>query len=50
MHGGMKTAAGKNRVIPIADKILPFISEMYNPKHEYLVTGHRKPMDYQKMR
>ena len=50
MRGGMKTAAGKNRVIPIADKILPFISAMYNPKHEYLVTENRKPMDYQKMR
>ena len=34
MRGGIKTAASKNRLIPIADKILPFISEMYNPENE----------------
>lgn len=30
MEGGIKTAAGKNRFIPIADKILPFIHTAYN--------------------
>lgn len=48
MRGGVKTAAGKNRIIPIAEKILPFISEMYNPKNEYLVTENKKPIHYQK--
>ena len=44
MRGEMKTSAGRNRVIPIADKILPFISGMYNSQNEYLVTKNRKPM------
>lgn len=30
MRGGIKTAAGKNRIIPIAEKIYPFIEQMYN--------------------
>ena len=34
MIGGMKTAAGKNRVIPISKKILPFITELYKKNHE----------------
>lgn len=29
MIGGVKTAAGKNRIIPIAKCILPFVSEIY---------------------
>ena len=37
MMGGMKTAAGKNRVIPIAKKIFPFIKAMYDKGEEYLV-------------
>ena len=36
MQGGIKTSAGKNRIIPIAKKILPFISELYNPQTETL--------------
>lgn len=36
MMGGMKTAAGKNRAVPIAKKIYPFIEAMYNPDAEYL--------------
>ena len=47
MRGGVKTAAGKNRVIPIAEKILPFISEMYNPQNEFLITQSGKPIKYQ---
>lgn len=46
MYGGMKTAAGKNRAVPIADKILPFISDMYDPSNEYLVMD---PSDDQPM-
>lgn len=37
LRAGMKTAAGRNRVIPLADKIKPFIAAMYDPKNEYLV-------------
>ena len=46
MMGGLKTPAGKNRAIPIAEKIFPFISEMYSPDNEYLVIDSRdgKPM------
>lgn len=36
MMGGMKTAAGKNRVIPIADKIMPIIKNWYSPDETYL--------------
>lgn len=38
MLGGMKTATGKNRAIPIAEKIYQFIADWYNPKNEYLIT------------
>jgi len=31
MVGGMKTDAGRGRTIPIAEKIYPFIAELYNP-------------------
>ncbi|WP_337465248.1 hypothetical protein [Acidaminococcus timonensis] len=31
MMGGMKTAAGKNRVIPIAEKIFPLVQGLYDP-------------------
>ena len=41
MIGGSKTAAGKNRIIPIAESILPFIKEWYKlsnfQRHEYLL-------------
>ncbi len=37
MMGGMKTTAGKNRVIPIADKIFPLVENLYDPANEYLV-------------
>lgn len=50
MKGGVKTAAGKNRVIPIAEKIFPFISSLYNPANIFLVTEENsdaeKPMSY----
>ena len=50
MRGGIKTAAGRNRVIPIAEKIFPLISEMYNPENEYLVTENGKPINYPNFR
>ena len=40
MTGGVKTSAGKNRIIPIADKILPFVCRLYDPSRRYLF-NHR---------
>lgn len=46
MVGGSKTDAGRNRVIPIADCILPFVKHFYSisrfMKSEYLVTPDAK--------
>lgn len=39
--GGIKTDAGKNRVIPIHPKILPFIKKWYNNGGEALITGKK---------
>lgn len=50
MRGGIKTTAGKNRVIPIAEKIFPFISEMYNPENEYLIPENGQPLHQTKFR
>lgn len=51
MIGGIKTLAGKNRIIPIADKILPFITSLFNKENKYLLvdeTGEK--MTYYKFR
>ena len=37
MIGGIKTDAGKNRVIPIADKILPIVEKLYHKNNKKLV-------------
>lgn len=53
MKGGMKTAAGKNRVIPIAEKIFPFIESMYDSNNEYLVIDswdNRPMLTYDRLR
>ncbi len=41
MRGGIKTAAGTNRIIPISLKILPFIKQIHNPDAEYLVISSK---------
>jgi len=47
MRGGLKTAAGKNRVIPINIKILPFIAKRKEQGHKYLIVNHEnKQMKY----
>ena len=51
MRGGSKTKAGKNRIIPIHKKILPFITNWYNNAlsigSEYLIFNHKgKQMQY----
>ena len=40
--GGLKTDAGKDRIIPINNKVLPFIRKRYNPDFEYLITEKNK--------
>ena len=39
MVGGMKTENGKDRIIPIADKILPLIKARYDPDRKYLINN-----------
>lgn len=39
MRGGKKTAAGKNRIIPIHDAILPLVQARVEAGHEFLITG-----------
>lgn len=47
MIGGLKTAAGKNRVIPIHDDIYDLIKARYNPDNKYLIhVDSEKPMTY----
>ena len=44
MKGDIKTAAGKNRIVPIAKKILPLIETFHNPANEYLFTLKGNPL------
>lgn len=46
MVGGNKTEAGKNRIVPIHNKIYPFIKKFYNPANEYLIMDEGKPFTY----
>lgn len=48
---GSKTDAGKNRIVPIHDKILPLIKKRLKAKTEYLITTERgKPLNPNKFR
>jgi integrase len=40
MRGGIKTKAGKNRLIPINNKILPLIQERLSLENEFFVINH----------
>lgn len=42
MVGGVKTSAGINRVIPISDKIYPFVQSIYDPASTYLLSHNLK--------
>jgi integrase len=44
--GGIKTDAGKERVVPINEKILPFIKAMKESDTRILVTSGGKPFSY----
>lgn len=40
--GGVKTKAGKNRIVPIHSKILPLIRERFNIRNEYFISKKGK--------
>lgn len=40
MKGGLKTAAGKERVVPIHSRIKPFVQSLYQEKHERLLRNN----------
>ena len=44
MKGGLKTEAGKNRIIPINKKILPFIAKRCEEGHKYLIVNHQNKL------
>lgn len=46
MRGGVKTEAGKDRIIPINKKILPFIVKRKAEGHRYLLHWKNKRMTY----
>ncbi|SDL19097.1 tyrosine-type recombinase/integrase [Natronincola ferrireducens] len=47
MRGGIKTSAGKNRLIPISKKVMPFIEKRVSKGNEFLVANHeQKQMRY----
>lgn len=45
---GKKTKAGKDRIIPINNKVLPFIQKRYNPDNTYLISGGKGKVSYSK--
>lgn len=51
LKGGLKTDAGKNRVVPINKKIIPLLEKRLNTDSEHLITNERGgKMDYQAFR
>lgn len=42
LKGGVKTKAGKGRIVPIHSKIFPLIEKRYNEGNEYLVSANNK--------
>ena len=44
MKGGIKTKAGKNRFIPIAEKIFPLVEGFYLPANKFLLTMDGAPL------
>ncbi|MBR2408962.1 MAG: tyrosine-type recombinase/integrase [Lachnospiraceae bacterium] len=50
MTGGLKTKAGKNRVVPIHPKIQGFVRELYNASdNEYILPSKKGAMSYFKL-
>ncbi len=50
MTGGLKTEAGKSRIIPINNKVLPFIKKRYNPNQTFLIESNGKKVSYSSYR
>ncbi len=50
MRGGLKTKAGKNRLVPIHERIKPFIDKLYNPQNIYLYDNNGKVINDEAMR
>lgn len=50
MTGGKKTAAGKNRILPIHPRIQGFIHFFYEQPGDYLFTSRSKPLTYSTIR
>jgi integrase len=46
MAGGLKTKAGRGRIIPINNKIMPFVRKRYNPGNTFLIEDNGKPIGY----
>lgn len=46
MVGGIKTQAGKNRIIPINKKILPLVENWMKTKSEFLISKNNEPITY----
>ena len=46
MVGGLKTKAGKDRIIPINDKIMPYIKKWMDSKSEFLIHRDNSQMTY----
>lgn len=46
MIGGLKTKAGKERIIPLNNKVLPFIRKRYNPNSQFLIEDKGHPISY----
>lgn len=46
MQGGIKTAAGKDRIIPINKKILPLITKRKEEGNEYLICVNKQNITY----
>lgn len=50
MTGGLKTKAGKNRIVPIHPKIQGFVRELYNASdNEYILPSKKGAMSYFKL-
>lgn len=46
MRGGIKSSAGKNRIVPINKKILPLIVKRITEGNKYLITLDQKKISY----
>lgn len=50
MIGGIKTAAGKHRAIPIANKIYSLVEGLYDPNNKMFMTDYDGPLNYDKFK